>query len=988
MSNKVETSIIISVSSLWSLTRACLLSLNNSLKGKSFEIILLDNASTDETRELCRQMGELVFHEKFKYYRFENRQNFSSSYNYGARIAHGKYLIFLDNYAEALPGWYDELLNDFKKFPDIACTGPILLYPHRSPLGETIHHLGNCISPDMEVKHLYEGIPANSDLAKKRRFFQLLSSSCMMIKKSIFMEVGLFDERFFDRLEYADLCSRLATKGYRITVNPEAKMLYHNPIDTCEHNHCSCRYYKKDSLMLLVPDVHRFLADDALILNVGPWLNFQPDMPKKLKEKLSSELKGKEKDELVELIFKYPVWSEGYKALRFKLREQKEKTESLDLTISKIWASPSNLENLFFVARENKNTLLEKSTLENISHFWASPKSYLAYATKMLAWAERNDQETLAIQFRECLNKADEFIETKFRPFLNKSWGLSRFFQISPENKHHYALWLEAIDKPTRLKNPGKNLYAEGEKIEFSLLMPLRDSRADFFRKAVESVVNQLYPSWELCIAASNDCNPELRDLALEYEKRYTGIKFVQEKESQDNSLYNIALRATDKNYIGFLESDGILSPDALKLMARVISENPKALLLYSDEDKILDSLLNLAPIFKNSNWDKEELLAHNNIGNFLVLTRNKLTQTGPFTGAPDTELYEFLLNYTLTENSKNFIHIPKITYSKQITNESQANYSLDEDYLSKRQALVQKYLDKHELGAIAEIKKDAPLIKVIYPQPEKSVKVSIIIDFEEDILDFEDFYKGLISTVNKDQLEIIALHSSLADQDSILQAYTFSKTEDRIQMFSYPANRPRGHRTNMAISKANGDIIGILSNKIESATQNWLSEIVAQLSREEIGAVAGKIILPGNKLLHGGYLYDGSWSLVPILQNLDNYYTPRSIWSHCTRNVDALDCLCFFTTMELIKKLNGFDPTMPFTALHDFCLRMKTKKMETLWLADVKFYLKDEPERNWLNNGEVTEDAFSCRWEHKNKPFNKNLLATPNGWKLNSKIS
>ncbi len=187
---KFESSIIIPVFNQWELTRACLKALASTIKDKSVEVIVVDNASTDVTQEACPFLGKQLFGNTFRYFRCTNNMNFGPASNIGAAMAVGEYLIFLNNDTVPLPGWYQPLIDDFSRFSKIAATGPLLLYPKSEPFGHTIQHLGVVVSPFLKVGHLYEGIPADSPLARKRRFFQIITGACMVIPASCSLPWG------------------------------------------------------------------------------------------------------------------------------------------------------------------------------------------------------------------------------------------------------------------------------------------------------------------------------------------------------------------------------------------------------------------------------------------------------------------------------------------------------------------------------------------------------------------------------------------------------------------------------------------------------------------------------------------------------------------------------------------------------------------------------------------------------------------------------
>ena len=116
-------SIIIPVFNQFDLTAKCLTELSTVTKGAPYEIIVVDNASTDGTparlKSLRRPLGLI---------RNELNAGFARASNQGAAAARGKYLLFLNNDTIPLEGWMDEMLKELKSHPEVAVVGSKLLY--------------------------------------------------------------------------------------------------------------------------------------------------------------------------------------------------------------------------------------------------------------------------------------------------------------------------------------------------------------------------------------------------------------------------------------------------------------------------------------------------------------------------------------------------------------------------------------------------------------------------------------------------------------------------------------------------------------------------------------------------------------------------------------------------------------------------------------------------------------------------------------------
>lgn len=413
-----ESSIIIPVFNQWRLTKVCLESLAATIGNRDVEIIVVDNASSDETVNACPALGATLFGDSFLYHRCEKNINFGPASNLGARLAHGEYLIFLNNDTEALPGWYEPLINDFKLFPNLAATGPLLLYPPQGMFGHTVQHLGVYISALKNVHHLYAGIPADSDLAKKRRFFQVITAACMVIPKRLFMEIGLFDEKFINGFEDVELCARLSLSGHRLSVNPEARMIHYQgrSVGRNDNEEKNARYLATTSYQRLNPDWHNFLADDSMSPGINTWGETQPMLPPRERIKLEARLTSQN---LKPLILQYPYWEKGWQALHESVKNIDERAH-LNMIRTNLFPGPrfalENIEEDLALGR--KERLLQWDNI--LARYMLPFKSYVDNARYRKMTAMRNGAPEIAKLYDQWLYASEDFRLEHYNPFQER----------------------------------------------------------------------------------------------------------------------------------------------------------------------------------------------------------------------------------------------------------------------------------------------------------------------------------------------------------------------------------------------------------------------------------------------------------------------------------------------------------------------------------------------------------------------------------------
>jgi len=198
----------------------CLKSIFEKSSYPKMEVILMDNETTDvEALWLMDQYPVRRIH-------FPNPFNFSRANNLGAQQAAGELLLFLNNDTEIVAeDWLQQLLY-YAEQPDVGAVGALLLYENR-----TVQHAGVVLGIRGTADHAMRGFPEYVDgyagsLACAREV-SAVTAACLMMRKSLFREIGGFNEHFFTAYQDVDLCLRLRDRGLRIIYTPQAVVLHH-----------------------------------------------------------------------------------------------------------------------------------------------------------------------------------------------------------------------------------------------------------------------------------------------------------------------------------------------------------------------------------------------------------------------------------------------------------------------------------------------------------------------------------------------------------------------------------------------------------------------------------------------------------------------------------------------------------------------------------------------------------------------------------------
>ncbi len=149
------------------------------------------------------------------------KRGFSYTCNRGAEIATGKYLLFLNNDTVVKNFFIDNFFKAYEMYDNVGIVGCKLLYDDN-----TIQHGGVLIFPDKKVDHLFRYFPQNYEPSNRFMELSAVTAASLLIRKDLFLELGMFDERFINGFEDLDLCFKAKEAGFKIIYNPEVE-IYH-----------------------------------------------------------------------------------------------------------------------------------------------------------------------------------------------------------------------------------------------------------------------------------------------------------------------------------------------------------------------------------------------------------------------------------------------------------------------------------------------------------------------------------------------------------------------------------------------------------------------------------------------------------------------------------------------------------------------------------------------------------------------------------------
>jgi GT2 family glycosyltransferase len=510
-----------------------------------------------------------------------------------------------------------------------------------------------------------------------------------------------------------------------------------------------------------------------------------------------------------------------------------------------------------------------------------------------------------------------------------------------------YERWLQA----NALRRCDRDLIADVVAILprtplVSVLVPVFETPEPYLRAALDSVLDQLYPHWELCIA--DDCSraEHVARVLHEYEQRDPRVKVVRrETNGHISAASNSALALAGGEFVALLDHDDLLAPDALFHVALLLGRHPDADFIYSDEDKIDDDGRRHDPYFK-PDWSPDSFLARMYTAHLGVYRRTLVEAIGGFrAGFEGSQDYDLVLR--LTERTQRVHHVARVLYHWRAHAASTASAGAAKDYAFEagQRALAEALERRGEPGRVEQLP-DPGSYRVRYQIREPGL-VSIIVPTRDHGADVERCLASVFALSTYRDFEVVLLDNGSTDPAALQTFARWEAAEDRVRVVRYDVPFNFSRINNYAATASRGRYLLFLNNDTEVLTADWIEALVEQAQRPSIGAVGAKLLYPDGTIQHAGvvlgiggvaghshkYRDGGTHGYFNMLRTVNNY--------------SAVTGACMMVRREVFERAGGFDEQLAIAFNDvDFCLRLRAAGLYNVYLPDVVLYHHESKSR------------------------------------------
>lgn len=484
-----------------------------------------------------------------------------------------------------------------------------------------------------------------------------------------------------------------------------------------------------------------------------------------------------------------------------------------------------------------------------------------------------------------------------------------------------YQRWLDAnVVSASRIEELRATAARFGFRPLISVITPVYDIDEAWLRRCIESVREQVYEHWELCLVDDASPRAHVARVLAEYAAADTRIRTRRlERNSGIVAASRAALEMASGDFVALLDHDDELSPDALYEVARELQGRRDLDVIYSDEDKLDEQGHRVEPFFK-PDWSPDLFLSMNYLCHLTVARHSLVQEVGGFReGFDGSQDYDLLLR--LTERTAGITRIPKVLYHwRKVPNSAAASRVAKPYALEAGRRAIESALERRGIAGrvtsphpgtyrVAYDISDPPLVSIIMPTRDRPEMLRTCIESIERK-----------STYRRYELLVVDNRSREPEALRYLE-----EVGRRHRVLRYEPDFNWSAINNVAAGQARGSLLLFMNNDMEVINGDWLEALVEHAQRPEVGAVGARLLYPDGRFQHAGVVT----GLGGVAGHAFKYFPgdDRAYFHlpQVVRDTSAVTGACMMVRREEFERVGRFDERLrvAFNDV-DFCLRLR----------------------------------------------------------------
>ena len=462
---------------------------------------------------------------------------------------------------------------------------------------------------------------------------------------------------------------------------------------------------------------------------------------------------------------------------------------------------------------------------------------------------------------------------------------------------------------------------------KISIVVPLYKTPEKYLRRLTESVQQQTYPNWELCLSDGSGTDSPLTGILKELSAKDARIKVIaHDRALQISENTNSAIEAASGDFIAFADHDDELTPHALFECVKALNDHPGTLVVYSDEDKMsMDGHKFFQPHFK-PDYNPDLLCTVNYICHLFVVSHRVIEKVGmlrkEFDGAQD---YDFIFRCVEAVKDEEIYHVPKILYHWRCHENSTAENPESKTYaFDAGRRAVQEHYNRVGIHAKVSDGEFPGLYRTEFIRDHDPL-ISIIIPNKDHIDDLKRCMGSIEQKSTYRNYEYVIVENNSTDSETFEYYKKLEAENDKVHVVYWDGVFNYSAINNYGASFAKGEYFLLLNNDTEIINPNCLEELLGYCMRSDVGAVGARLYYEDDTIQHAGVVigFGGIAGHCFVLQ-------PRGTTGYCHRIICAQDysavtAACMMVKRSAFEKVGGLSEELQvaFNDI-DFCMKLR----------------------------------------------------------------
>ena len=531
-------------------------------------------------------------------------------------------------------------------------------------------------------------------------------------------------------------------------------------------------------------------------------------------------------------------------------------------------------------------------------------------------------------------------------------------------NQNAYNKWFDNQEKITEYKN-----FKYNPKI--SVIIPTYNVSKELLTECIESVLNQSYTNFEICIADDNSSLEETINTLKEYEKNDKIKVTYRKKNGMISQSSNTALELATGEFIVLLDNDDLIEKDALYYIVEALNEDKTIDMIYTDEDKLDFKGRKMEPHFK-PDYSPDTLMSVNYICHLCCMRKSIVDELGGFNSKFDgSQDYDLFLRFT--EITNNIYHIPKVLYHWRQTKTSTAGYMGNKSYayINGKKALEAALKRRNIKGEVLE---NPNVSTYLVKYGNNNQKISIIIPIKDKAKMTRRCIDSIYNKCTYKNFEIILVDNNSNEKDTFDMIEEYKNKYDNFKSIRLECPFNYSYINNEASKICTGEYLLFLNNDTEVINEDILEWMLGYASLDHVGCVGIKLLYPDKLVQHAGVVlgYGGvAGHIYVTASDNDNGLFGRLVMPY---DYTAVTAACLMISKKKFESVGGFDEKLK-VALNDVDLNLKVlaKGYYNVCLSNVTMYHYESKSRGYEASKEKHE-RFLSEQKYMNEKWGKLL--------------